>query len=104
MWDPCASSGVKEFRRPCLAVGDVGTASLMVLTTWKHCPKWHLQLLLLESQNKEETFTGLPRGEGTFTMYHKQIPMYSMPHKSVIIYTHTHMCVHKFAPLAAQYI
>lgn len=45
-------------------MGDVGTASLMVLTTWKHCPKWHLQLLLLESQNKEETFTGLPRGEG----------------------------------------
>lgn len=34
MWDPCVSSGVKELRKPCLVVGDVETASLMLLNSY----------------------------------------------------------------------
>lgn len=52
---PCVSSDVKELRKPCLDVGDVETASLMLLNSYGNPA-------LVGTFG--DIMTGLPLGEG----------------------------------------
>lgn len=58
---PCVSSDVKELRKPCLDVGDVETASLMLLNSYGNPA-------LVGTFG--DIMTGLPLGEGTLHATH----------------------------------